>query len=212
MESSPTNNRSENASSGSSPPNSLKKNTEEYKRRVVHMAMYRSTLPKFDIDSKSDSKGTSTSSSDQSLRPKSVWSEDTPKVANLSQHSDFVKRVVSIGPSPNLMRDRTNQNDSPRSENFSKRSKDRGGKPRVKYCMAEKSTTQKFLHRLATNHFDMREYNAALEVFEEILRIQLSQLSPDQIEEGDGIPNENTEMLSQAYYNVAICHFYLKGW
>ena len=182
---------------------------EEYKRRLVHLALYRSELPKFkenqsyEDGSQSFSNDGSKTSSERSLQPKSVWSEETPKLANLSSEKQ-----------PHLMQGKnTNTSFSlkPLKENNGqshKYGKKKRSSERVKYCMTEKNTTLKFLYRLATNHFDMKEYASALEVFEEVMRILLSQLKPE-MEKRNELPN--AELIADAYYNVAICHFYLKG-
>ena len=171
----------------------------EYKRRLVHLALYRSSLPKFNDTLSGDAScsiGTGKSSGERSLQPKSVWSEDTPKLANLSNelgqaHAQTQKEKLK----PNISRMKHKSN--------------RGKADRVRYCMAKKSTTLKFLKRLAANHFDTKEYSSALEVFEEILRIYLSQLQV--VERQSDVLNADTETLANAYYNVAICHFYLRG-
>ena len=183
--------------------NSKRMNSNEaYKRRLVHLALYRSSLPKFNDAVSGDasySTGTGKSSGERSLHPKSVWSEDTPKLANLSNET-MMMPTLNQGHTEKL-----------KPKLIKGKNKLARGKPhRVRYCMTEKSTTLKFLQRLATNHFDTKEYSAALEVFEEILRIVLSNMQVD-IADRNKRMHADTEILASAYYNVAICQFYLRG-
>lgn len=133
---------SQTSSASKSKKKKANSGTQEYKRRLVHLALYRSVLPKF-VDNHNETcsvsaNTNSTSRSGKSLQPKSIYSEDTPRIANLSDPDP-----------PHLISD--GKCDVVRNEIGAKQKKRTGvRRERAKYCLAEKDQTMKFLHRLAS--------------------------------------------------------------